>query len=359
MAKFYPLSVSDVRKETEHCISVAFEIPDALKKKFSFLMGQYITLKIKINGEELKRTYSISSSPVLEQEIRIAFKRVKNGKVSNYLFESLKKGDMVEVMAPMGNFHSNINPSDPKNYLLFATGSGITPIFSILKTVLFSGPGSKVFLIYSNRDESSIIFKRKLEELQEQYQGRLKVLHLLKNPSGLHEAELTGVLTTEKTEELLKKNTDIRSFHEFFICGPSGLMQNVKTVLEKLSVPGESIHLEYFSAVLQDISEAEKRNPANQPDIVLSKVSVILDGKQTDFELNSNGEPILDAVLAQGLDAPYACKSGICSTCMAKILEGKVGMEKSTALTDSEVSEGFILTCQSHPLSEKVVITYD
>lgn len=358
MAKFHQLMVSEVRKETDDCVSIAFEIPPELKEEYKFTQGQYLTLKLMMNGEELRRTYSICSSPLSESELRIASKRIKNGKVSNFLFEKLKPGDGIEVMTPMGSFFAPLNPAQPKKYLMFAGGSGITPIFSILKTVLHAEPASKISLFYANRDERSIIFRHQLDILEKYYYGRLEIFHILENPSEKNENIFTGILTEEKTEELLKKYTDIKSINECFICGPPPMMKNIKSTLEKFNVDEQLIHLEYFSAVMEDLAKAEKKEIPEIPSMS-SRVTVILDGVETSFELNAKGKSILETAIENDLDVPYACRAGVCSTCKAKLLEGKVKMDINYALTQSEVNLGFILTCQSHPVTEKVVASYD
>lgn len=359
MAKFHTLFVKDVRKETEECVSVAFDIPNELKDEFRFIQGQYVTLKLNLEGEDLRRSYSICSSPVADTEFRIASKKVKDGKVSNYLFEKLKTGDKLEVMTPMGNFYSSLIPSLSKNYIMFAGGSGITPIFSIIKTVLKVEPGSKIILFYGNRDETSVIFKNQLIGLEKSSNGRLKIFQILERPIESHEEIFTGILTTEKIEELLKKHSEIKSVNEFFICGPLPMMNNVKATLEKFKIDKELIHIEYFTTVLEDIVKAEKTEAPHVLPYLNSKVTVILDGAETTFELNAKGKTILDAAIDQDLDVPFACKGAVCCTCKAKLLEGRVDMDMNYALTQSEVSSGYILTCQSHPTTEKVVISYD
>lgn len=359
MAKFHPLKVSDVRIETEECVSIAFDIPDNLKKDYTFIQGQYVTLKIILNGEELRRSYSICSSPVSETEFRIASKKVLNGKVSSYLFDKLKKGDILEVMTPMGNFYSSLNPPQAKNYLLFAGGSGITPVFSILKTVLHSEPMSRLTLFYGNRDESSVIFKNQLELLAQRFPERLKLFYILEKPASPKEEIFTGILTEQKAELLLKKYAEIKNIHEFFICGPLPMMNNVKAVLEKQGVDKELIHIEYFTTVLEDIAKAEKSEAPHAVPTLNSRVTVILDGAETSFDLHSKGKTILDTCIDQDMDVPFACKGAVCCTCKAKLLEGKVDMDMNYALTTSEVTSGYILTCQSHPTTEKVVVSYD
>ena len=359
MAKFYPLKVTDIRKETNDCVSVAFEIPKEFKDYFRFIQGQYVTLKIIIDGEELRRSYSICSSPAADSEFRIASKKVTNGKVSNFLYDQLRTGDILEVMTPMGNFHAPLNPVEQRNYVLFAGGSGITPVFSIIKTVLNVEPKSRIILFYGNRDEDSIIFKKPLHDLEKKYPDRFKIHAVLEFPEVNTDDLFKGVMTVEKTEILLKRFADVKSVSEFFICGPLPMMNNVKRALENLGVAKESIHIEYFTTVLEDIAKAEKSEPPHKIPSLSSKITVILDGAETSFELNSKGKSILDAAIEHDLDVPFACKGAVCCTCKAKLLEGKVDMDMNYALTPNEVDKGYILTCQSHPITEKIVVSYD
>ncbi len=355
MAKFHKVKVADVRKETADCVSIAFDIPANLKQEYSYIQGQYLTLKLFVNGEELRRSYSICSSPTAENEIRIAVKRVKDGRGSNYVYDKLKAGDELEVMTPMGNFYSQMNASNKKNYVLFAGGSGITPMLSIIKTVLKEEPQSTIQLFYGNQNEESTIFKNQLDELENINSSRLRVVHILDNPTSQIPALNQGVLSKEKITVLLENYVGLNLNNEFFICGPTPMMDNCKIVLEQLKIEKSKIHIEYFTASL----EAAKTPVTNSGDKIISQVTVIMDGKETLIELASDGDVILDAALNADLDVPFACKGAVCCTCRAKVLEGKVKMDQNFALTDSEVEEGFILTCQSHPITPVVKVDYD
>ncbi len=359
MAKFHSLTVSNIRKETDDCVSISFNIPDNLKEEFRFIQGQYVTLKMNIEGEELRRSYSLCSSPIAENDFRIASKKVSNGKVSNFLFERLKVGDSLEVMTPMGNFYSKLDPSHSKNYLLFAGGSGITPVFSIIKTVLNVEKDSTIKLFFGNKDESSVIFKEALNDLEKKHSGRFGVYHIFEKPQKPYSPDLTGLLTREKTEELLSKHVEMDKPQECFICGPLPMMNNIKDTLEKFQVPKESIHIEYFTTVLEDIARAEKVEIQNNIPETISNVTVILDGSETTFKIKSTGKSILDTCIDNDLDVPFACKGAVCCTCKAKIISGKVTMDMNYALTSHEVTMGYILTCQSHPQSENVTVSYD
>ena len=357
MAKFHKLKVADVRKETADCVSVAFTIPDNLRAEYKFIQGQYLTLKLFVNGEEIRRSYSICSSP-LENEMRVAVKRVKDGRGSNFINDKLNAGDEVEVMNPMGSFHSSISSINKKNYVLFAGGSGITPIFSIVKTVLQSEPNSTIQLVYGNLNEEAIIFKQQLDELARTNSSRLKIYYILDKPTSSVPDLHKGLMTEDKANTLISAYVNIKSDNEYFICGPTPMMDNVKAVLEKLNVEKPRVHIEYFTPVSASAEKSSVPAVAAGEKIV-SKVTIIQYGAETTFELSSDGKAILDAAIQHGVDAPFACKGAVCATCRGKILEGKVYMEKNFALTDSEVAEGYILTCQSHPTTPVVKVDYD
>lgn len=359
MAKFHKLKVADVTRETADCVSIAFEIPEPLKGEYKYIQGQYLTLKLKVNGEEIRRSYSICSSPVLDKDLRVAIKKVKDGRGSNYLNDSIKAGDEIEVMTPMGNFYSELSSSNKKNYVLFAGGSGITPMLSIIKTTLHTEPGSTIILFYGNRDEASVIFKKQLEDLEAANRERLKVVHILEKPPGETTDLLKGLLTPEKTKALIEKYVSLNNNdNEFFICGPSAMMDCVKQALHHLNISDKKVHIEYFTASLDAVKTATRIEDTKHP-IIESHVTVILDGEETTFTLKPDGPAILDAALDADLDVPFACKGAVCCTCRAKLIEGKVHMDMNYALSDSEIAAGFILTCQSHPLTPVVKVDYD
>jgi len=355
MAKFYSLKVSDVRRETADAVSVAFEVPTQLWPEYQYKQGQYLTLKLKVKGEEIRRSYSICTSPFAEKELRIAIKEVKDGKASTLINRNLKVGEMMEVMTPMGTFHSVLSGSAKKHYVLFAGGSGITPMMSILKSVLYIEKQSNITLFYANRDEDATIFKKEIEKLAADNSDKLKVVFVYDTPKGSVPDLQKGLPTQDKVKSLLE-NYGSTNADEYFICGPGPMMENVKVVLENLKVAKEKIHIEYFTAVLEAVAKAEGFSTVQN---VKSQVTVSLYGIETNFELKTEGSSILEAAIDAGVDAPFSCKGAVCCTCRAKVLEGKVKMDANFALTDAEVEQGFILTCQSHPLTEKVVIDYD
>jgi ring-1,2-phenylacetyl-CoA epoxidase subunit PaaE len=352
MSKFNSLQVVDVVRETADAVSVAFKVPEPLQKEYTFKQGQYLTLKFKINGEELRRSYSICSS-YYENELRVAIKKVKDGRVSTHIFNNLKAGDVVEVMTPMGNFFTEMNAANAKTYVLFAGGSGITPMFSILKTVLKDEPQSRIILFYGNNDESSIIFKKQIEEWAVKNSDRLNIVHVLNAAPVNHPELLKGMMTKEKNMQLIKNYVDATVPAEYFICGPGVMMDNVVAALKELKIDESKIHIEYFSSPVS----AEPVKPS--ADVAKgATATIIIDGDEHVIELQEN-EAILEAALRAGLDAPYACQGGSCCTCRALLQEGKVEMAVNYALSASEVKQGFILTCQSRPTTSTVTVNYD
>ena len=353
MARFHTLKVKDIRRETAEAVSIAFDVPPQKQPEYQFKQGQYVTLKLQIDGEEVRRSYSLCTSPFAEKEIRVAIKEVQGGKVSTFINRSLKVGDDMEVMTPMGNFHTVLMGGKAKNYVLFAGGSGITPMMSILKSVLYVEKQSTVTLIYANRNEESTIFKSEIESIAAS-NPNLKVAYVFEKPQQQISELQTGIITIDRAKALLEHFDGLKA-DEYFICGPGPMMDNVKNTLEGLKIPKEKIHIEYFTSVLEAVNKAVAPNAAN----VNAKVKVIQYGVETDFDLETGSISILEAAIEAGVDAPFSCKGAVCCTCRAKVLEGQVKMTANFALTDAEVEEGFILTCQAHPITEKVVVDYD
>lgn len=355
MARFHSLKVKDIRRETAEAVSVAFEVPPQQQPEYLFKQGQYITLKMKIGGEEVRRSYSLCSSPYGDRELRVAIKEVPGGRVSTFINRELKVGDTIEVMTPMGNFHTPLSGANAKKYVLFAGGSGITPMMSILKSVLYVEKKSYVTLIYANRNETCTIFKAELDQLVAAH-SNLRVVYVFDQPEQQLAELQTGILTQQKTLALIENFGGVNA-DEYFICGPAPMMENVKNALESLRIPKEKTHIEYFTSVIDAVNgaAADAGSGAN----VKAKVTVLQYGIETDFELETTGLTILEAAIEAGVDAPFSCKGAVCCTCRAKVLEGKVKMNANFALTDAEVEEGFVLTCQAHPLTDKVVVDYD
>jgi len=362
MARFHTLTVSNVHRETEDAIVVAFAIPPELRADFAFIQGQYLTLKVKTDsGEEVRRSYSICSSPLDPEEVRIAVKRVEGGRASGMLVGKLQADMALEVMTPMGSFYTQLDAGNRKHYVCFAGGSGITPILSIIWTVLRVEPHSRLTLFYGNTDKDRIIFRAKLEEFQAKYGDRLQVHHIL--TYGMDEDLLfNGLITVDKASALAKRFVQDDADTEYFICGPEPMMVNVSEALEKLNVDKKRIHIELFTTPVANEPKKEAEPTAAVSDAPLTgkaKVKIILDGRETEIEVAPKGDSILDTAEKAGLDVPYACKGAVCCTCKARIVEGKVRMDMNYALTDQEVEDGFVLTCQSHPLTPRVVVDYD
>jgi len=356
MARFHTLKVKDIRRETVDAVSIAFDIPLAIQHEYQFKQGQYITVKLNVNGEELRRSYSICTSPYSEKELRVAVKEVQDGRASTLMNRTWKVGDAVEVMTPMGNFSSILSGNNKKHYVLFAGGSGITPMMSILKSVLYIEKQSNVTLVYANRNEDSVIFKTEIEKIVSENADRVKVLNVYDTPKTQVSDLQKGLLSVDRVKAIVENYGGVNA-DEYFICGPGPMMENIKQGLEDLKIAKEKVHIEYFSAVADAVAKAEG-NVVTGAD-VNSEVTVIQYGIETTMKLNTAGLTILDAAIDAGVDAPFSCKGAVCCTCRAKVIEGKAKMDANFALTDAEVEDGFILTCQAHPLTEKLVVDFD
>ena len=353
---FEKLTVADIRKETADCVSIALAVPENLQEIFQYKQGQYITLRTIINGEDVRRSYSICSSP-LDKELRVAVKKVEGGIFSTYANEQLQKGDVLEVMPPLGKFFTELDPEQSRKYVGFASGSGITPLLSIIKTTLRTEPKSEFTLVYGNRNRHSIIFKETLEGLKNLYMNRFRVIYILsreKTDSAIN----FGRIDADKCAALSEKTIDIPSANAFFLCGPEEMIFSVKDQLEQLGVDKKKIHFELFTTAGARQSSVVSRESSVKTE-VKSKITIKLDGVSFDFDLGFEGDAILDAALKNGADLPYACKGGVCCTCRAKLVEGEVDMDVNYGLEPEEIEQGFILTCQSHPRTEKVVVDFD
>ena len=353
---FEQLSVKEVRKETDDCVSISFEIPAELQQQFQFTQGQHITLRTTIDGEDVRRSYSICSSP-MENELRVAVKKVSQGLFSSYANEQLKPGDKLDVMPPMGKFYTPLNAQQKKNYVGFVAGSGITPLLSIIKTTLLTEPLSSFTLVFGNRNRHSIIFRETLEALKNKYMNRFRVIHILsreKTDTILND----GRIDAEKCNTLFEKTINLSQTDEFFLCGPEEMIFTVKAALEDKGVDKKKIHFELFTTPGQEQKNKSVQTSSSDTE-AKSRITVKLDGISFDFELAKNGPAILDAALKQGADLPYACKGGVCCTCRAKLVEGEVYMDVNYGLEPEEIEQGFILTCQSHPRSEKIIVDFD
>ena len=351
--KFHSLKVKEVIKETEDCVSIAFDVPTNLIDDYTYVPGQYLTLKTDINGEDIRRSYSLCSAP-FQNEWRVAVKQVEEGKFSTYANEILKAGDELEVMTPTGNFKVEIDPKNQKSYALFAAGSGITPILSILKTILREEPKSQVSLFYGNKNTGSIIFREEIEALKNRHLDNFRIIHILSRES-LGNKIQKGRINGEKCDELYNTFLSHEGVDEAFICGPTDMIFSVKKSLESMGVDEKTIHFELFTA--GDVEPTEAAIEAAKHDVE-SNMIVIIDGDEFPVNLQA-GEKILDAAHAAGADLPFACKGGVCCTCKAKVIEGSARMDVNFALDEQEVEDGYILTCQAHPTSEKIIVSFD
>jgi ring-1,2-phenylacetyl-CoA epoxidase subunit PaaE len=353
---FHPLKIKEIKKETNDCVSVQFEIPDEIKKNFFYHHGQSLTMRSIINGEEVRRTYSLCSSP-LDNVWKVAIKKIDGGLFSSFANSELKNGGVLDVMEPVGKFYTELNPAHKKNYLAFAAGSGITPVISIIKTTLHSEPGSSFTLVYGNKSRSSIIFFEELEGLKNKFIDRFTFINILSRERTESPVNF-GRINTEKLNEL-EKLIDYSSVDETFLCGPEEMIFCIKDFLLQKGIHEKKIHFELFTSSTPK-KTISKTTTAKKDTGPASKITVKADGRSFDFDLPLDSDtPILDAALKQGADLPYACKGGMCCTCKAKLLEGEVEMDVHWGLEHEEIEKGFILTCQSHPKTEKVVVDFD
>lgn len=356
MAKFYKLKVKETYKETSDCSVVSFEIPEELTEIFNFRQGQHLTLKAEIDGEDIRRSYSLCSSP-LENEWRVAVKQIPGGTFSTYANDVLKIGDTLEVMPPSGTFGVNVKPDTAKNYLFFAAGSGITPILSMIRTHLAVEANATCKLFYVNKTAKSIIFKEELEQLRNQYFGRLEIYYFLTKEK--RDIDLfNGRLDAEKMAILTKTFIDIPDTSEVFLCGPEDMVNFVSHYLIDAGLPKELIHFELFVSGLskEDIERVERLAQQNVEGV---EITIVDGGKEFHFTMTKDYDTILDAALAAGADLPYACKGGVCCTCKCKVIEGSVEMKVNYALEEAEVAQNFVLSCQSVPTSNHVKVDYD
>ena len=353
--KFHRLAVRDVKRETADAVSIAFAVPTELAEAYRFVPGQYLTLRATVDGEDMRRSYSICSAPD-DDELRIAVKKVDNGLFSTWANSSINAGDEVAVMTPTGRFGQEKTTGDGRIHVGFAAGSGITPILSIIRGILKREPTSRFFLFYGNRSTDDILFRETLEELKDVFLSRVGVFHVLsKEEQDL--PILNGRIDGAKVRLLLRSMVPAASIDQVFVCGPAGMIEDLEATLADLGVAREKIHIERFVSALDGRPRAQPAPiAASAPPKNIA--ALIVDGKRRDVPV-AEGEAILDAALRAGMDLPYACKGGMCSTCRAKVVEGKVEMALNYSLEPWEIAAGFVLTCQSHPLTDKVVIDYD
>ena len=356
MADFYNIKVADIYKETKDTVVITFDIPEDLKSTFKFKQGQHLTLRKEINGEDIRRNYSLCTSPI-DNQWKVAVKTIRGGVFSNYAFNELKKGDELQVMPPHGEFYVEVNGTASNNYVAFAAGSGITPILSIIRTHLLLEPKSTFKLFYLNRMVKSIIFKEELEQLKNQFFGRFQVFYFLtKEKRDI--PFLNGRFDKEKLAVLTKTFIDIPDTNHAFICGPQDMIFLIRDELQAAGLDKDKIHFELF---FSGSSEEENKHIAEVLDEKAdgTKVTIIDGGKEFHFVMDDDFDNILDGALSAGADLPFACKGGVCSTCKCKLLEGEVKMKVNYALEEKEVAQNFVLSCQAVPTTEKVVVDFD
>ena len=346
MATFHKVTIKEIQQETANAVSVLFDIPENLKSDFNFTAGQYITLQKELNGEEIRRAYSLCSTPK-SGAIKVAIKAVENGTFSVYATSDLKVGDIIEISIPEGRFL--LNPEANKNYIAFAAGSGITPILSMVKTVLENEPTATFTLVYGNKSVADTIFYSELNALKEAYSKQLNLHYIFSREDVKN--QLRGRIDKSVCNYFVKNMYKETTFDAAFLCGPEEMITEVSTTLESNKIAKENIHFELFTASIDEAAAAEVKEGTTE-------ITVLLDDEETTFTMQQTDD-ILAASLRNDLDAPYSCQGGVCSSCLCKVTEGKAVMVKNSILSDDEVEEGLILACQAHPTTTKITIDFD
>ena len=356
MPKFFPIKVKDVYKETDDCSVVTFDIPEELKSDFSYHQGQHLTLKKDINGEDVRRSYSLCSSPV-DDEWKVAVKQIFEGKFSTYVNEELKTNEVLEVMPPSGEFGVDVQQEVENTYLFFAAGSGITPILSMIKTHLAKEPKATCKLFYLNKNAKSIIFKEEIEQIRNKYFGRLEIFYFLTREQRDIEL-LNGRFTPEKIQTLAHTVFDVEEVSDVFICGPEQMIFMIRDELTELGLSKNSIHYELFVSGLSE-EDKKKAEAAMAKRKDGTQITILDGGKEFHFAMTKEYDNILDAALAAGADLPFACKGGVCSTCKCRVKEGNVEMKLNYALEKEEVAQNLVLSCQAVPTTDQVTVDFD
>ncbi len=371
MSKFYKITVKDIQRQTKDAVVITLDIPKNLEKEFVYEPGQYITFKVNIANQELNRSYSLCSSTSCNEAPMVAVKEVKGGRVSTYLNKKLKIGDTLEAMPPMGNFKATIDTKDKIHYIFYGGGSGITPLFSIIKTALFKAKSTQLTLFYANYNSQSVIFKNELEALAKEHPERFTLVHVFDKPEkkggflGFNKKIIEelpfvqGPISQKLSIQLLKDYTKMDfSNAQFYMCGPTGLMDNVSHALSSLQIPKEKVHREYFTEKTESEKEALNVGEIDENFKGTADIELIYDGKTFNLKAKHN-ETILDAALEADVDPPFACMVGACTTCRAKLNTGSAKMKDSQALSPKEIEAGYILTCQALPRSKTLKINFD
>jgi ring-1,2-phenylacetyl-CoA epoxidase subunit PaaE len=355
---FHPLRVRAVQPDTEEAVIVSFDVPEQLRPVFGFTQGQYLTLRHEIDGQDLRRSYSICAG-VDEGELRVGVRKVAGGLFSNWINEHLKPGDTLQVMAPQGRFFVPIEPQAQRHHLGIAGGSGITPILSIMKTVLAREPNSRFTLIYGNRKLRSTMFKEELDDLKNRYLSRLALHHVFSDENTESPLNM-GVMNRDKIADFLQVLVPAQGVAHAYICGPFQMNDEAEAALLAAGVPEERIHIERFGISQKGGGHVGAvLHQGHASDAAKAHITIVRDGLERDFLFSREQPSILDAASAAGLEVPYSCTSGVCGTCRAKLVEGKVRMERNFALDKKEVAAGYVLTCQAHPTTERVVLSFD
>jgi ring-1,2-phenylacetyl-CoA epoxidase subunit PaaE len=357
MSRFYPLRITRIQPETAESVSVWLEVPEELKDKFKFIPGQHLPCRAFFDGEEIRKSYSICSVPS-ESNLVVAVKEVYGGRFSTYVNQQLKPGDVFEVMPPVGHFTLPENLPQDAELIFFAAGSGITPTISLIKYFLANFPKGQAQLFYNNKTTDTIIFRDQLDALKNTYMGRFSIYHLLtREKSGTD--LLSGRIDAEKCKAFNQRFFDIKEVAAVFICGPEHMILNLKDGLQKLGLKEEQIHFELFGTAPVIEFQDKKVKPIEAGDDRVSKVTLRIDGHETDIQVRYHGIAVLDTALNAGIELPYSCKGGVCSTCKALVVEGKVHMDIHYGLEADEIDAGYVLTCQSHPRTERLILDYD
>jgi ring-1,2-phenylacetyl-CoA epoxidase subunit PaaE len=355
---FHSLEIREVIRETPDCISVGFIVPDVLRETFAYHAGQYVTLRAEVGDRELRRSYSLCSAPH-ENQWRVAIKRVDGGMFSQWAHMLLRAGDSIDVLPPDGHFVYESQPHRARRILLLAAGSGITPVYSILKTALETEAHSQVTLVFGNRRVNDIIFREQIEDLRDQHLARFQLIHTLSGE--VQESPMAnGRIDGEKIARVIPALINAQAIDELYICGPGAMIESAARACLGAGVPEERIHKELFGVPGTKISQETHVSNAPDTDTVDGAwVSVIADGIEREMRVGFKGDSVLDVVLASGIDVPYACKAGVCCTCRARVLEGELRMDANYTLEQHEVDRGFVLTCQAHPVTDRVRLSFD
>jgi ring-1,2-phenylacetyl-CoA epoxidase subunit PaaE len=355
-AVFHPLRVAAVEPVTDDSVAITFEVPEELREDYDFTQGQHLTIRTQLAGDDVRRNYSICS-PAGSGVLRVAVKRLPGGAFSGHALDVLRPGDVLDVMTPTGRFFTELDPANRKHYVCIAAGSGITPVLSIVATALATEPSSSVTLVYANRTHKSVMFLEEIEDLKDRYPDRFQLIHVLSREP--QEVELfSGRLDVDRMSRLLDTLIPVDTVDEWFLCGPHLMVSDLRKLLISEGVSKKHLHAEVFHVEpVAPVRRAPADAGGEHGDG--AEVTITLDGRRSTFRLPSDGASVLDAALAVRSDAPFACKGGVCGTCRAKLLEGSVEMDTNWALEPDEVDKGYVLTCQSHPTSDAVVLDYD